>query len=215
MEAKSDLIGVVKNPVLLRVGEPRTEFYSGVCVVNVTFPSYYVEIAEIQFKNYYTCWLSIQAKFRSGIHETRPEWKTCVERFQMMPSAHNDNGAENYYTIDSSCIKIPIINVSGLRFVLRQPSPIWKDLKIEDLCFYKHPPASRTTQTIPKWLLKESNSYDENERTLKQIPSIPQLSKHLQQMWALASDVKENQPVASVGRFDVGGCYDVTLLSYT
>ena len=48
-----------------------------------------------------------------------------------------------------------------------------------------------------------------------QVPSIPAVSKNLQQLWALADHVASQQPIASIGRADVGGCYDISLLSYT
>ena len=31
----------------------------------------------------------------------------------------------------------PLQNIISVRFILRQPSPVWKDFKIEDMRFYK------------------------------------------------------------------------------
>ncbi|XP_060897664.1 nicolin-1 isoform X4 [Labrus mixtus] len=47
------------------------------------------------------------------------------------------------------------------------------------------------------------------------LPDPHTVSSSLQQMWALTEVMQSNQTTASIGRFDVDGCYDIDLLSLT
>ncbi|CAK6983847.1 nicolin-1 isoform X4 [Scomber scombrus] len=50
---------------------------------------------------------------------------------------------------------------------------------------------------------------------LEGLPDPQTVSSSLQQMWALTEVMQTNQTTASIGRFDVDGCYDINLLSLT
>uniref|UniRef100_A0A3Q4H011 Uncharacterized protein n=1 Tax=Neolamprologus brichardi TaxID=32507 RepID=A0A3Q4H011_NEOBR len=47
------------------------------------------------------------------------------------------------------------------------------------------------------------------------LPDPLTVSSSIQQMWALTEVMQTNQTTASIGRFDVDGCYDISLLSLT
>ncbi|XP_006801961.1 nicolin-1 [Neolamprologus brichardi] len=50
---------------------------------------------------------------------------------------------------------------------------------------------------------------------LEGLPDPLTVSSSIQQMWALTEVMQTNQTTASIGRFDVDGCYDISLLSLT
>ncbi|XP_078105614.1 nicolin-1 isoform X2 [Sander vitreus] len=50
---------------------------------------------------------------------------------------------------------------------------------------------------------------------LEGLPDPQTVSSSIQQMWALTEVMQTNQTTASIGRFDVDGCYDINLLSLT
>ncbi|OXB56184.1 hypothetical protein ASZ78_016963 [Callipepla squamata] len=79
--------------------------------------------------------------------------------------------------------------VTALRFVLRQPSPAWLHFGIEELQIF--PPG------------------------IKELPDPEKVAAEVQQMWVLTEVVRARQAAARIGRFDVDGCYDVNLLSYS
>lgn len=33
---------------------------------------------------------------------------------------------------------VDLVNVTAVRIIIRQPSPVWKEFRIDDLKFYKH-----------------------------------------------------------------------------
>ncbi|KAK2167291.1 hypothetical protein LSH36_30g08054 [Paralvinella palmiformis] len=99
MECKP-LASNIKHPVHIRVGDQKSEFYSGCSVIDVTFPNvFYVEVQEIHFKNYYTYSVSVLAKQKDTSSNEEPKWKVAVKDMCIMPNAHSDHGSENYVTI--------------------------------------------------------------------------------------------------------------------
>ena len=219
MDANS-LIYVAKPAVLVKFGDQKADFQSGCSVVDVTFPNtFFVEVSEIHFKNYYTSWLTLKAKLKSSPGSASDKYKTCVKRFQMMPYAHADECTEDYFTLNSKHFLFPLHNITALRFVLHQSSPIWKDFKIDDMHFHKSSPESIPDMVLPKWVTSENTTaaaHDGDvEKTLKQVPSIGAVSKSLQQMWALTNEANDNQSTSRIGRSDIDGCYEISLLSYT
>ncbi|NWX94186.1 NICN1 protein, partial [Nothoprocta pentlandii] len=48
-----------------------------------------------------------------------------------------------------------------------------------------------------------------------ELPDPKKVSAEAQQMWVLTEVIRARQAAARIGRFDVDGCYDVNLLSYT
>ncbi|XP_063204516.1 nicolin-1 isoform X4 [Chroicocephalus ridibundus] len=48
-----------------------------------------------------------------------------------------------------------------------------------------------------------------------ELPDPEKVSTEVQQMWVLTEVIRARQAAARIGRFDVDGCYDINLLSYT
>ncbi|KAK6175388.1 hypothetical protein SNE40_013861 [Patella caerulea] len=212
----------IKNTVSLLVGDHKHDFSSGCKMFDVTFPNVInPEIGEIQFKNYYVAYLTIRAKFRSPDFNGQTgdlKWRTCVRRFKMMPDPHSEDGSHSYFYLNRKHFNFDIVNLSTLRFILHQPSPIWKDFKLEDLQFFRTSQAFKPLN-LPSWLTAPEETTTEDQASEKpKLPGVPDLdalSAHLQELWAMAEDVSSNQSTVPLGRYDVDGCYDVTLLSYT
>ncbi|NXS04389.1 NICN1 protein, partial [Oxylabes madagascariensis] len=51
--------------------------------------------------------------------------------------------------------------------------------------------------------------------SFQELPDPEKVSTEVQQMWVLTEVIRARQAAARIGRFDVDGCYDVNLLSYT
>ena len=52
-------------------------------------------------------------------------------------------------------------------------------------------------------------------KQLKDVGSVADLSKHMQALWAFAEQASAAQTKTRIGRYDIDGCYDINLLSYT
>ncbi|XP_046782534.1 nicolin-1 isoform X5 [Gallus gallus] len=103
--------------------------------------------------------------------------------------------------------------VMALRFILRQPSPAWLHFGIEELQLF--PPGSKTPpQDVPSWLSQLSPP-EQPPSLHGELPDPEKVAAEVQQMWALTEVVRARQAAARIGRFDVDGCYDVNLLSYS
>jgi len=213
----------VRSPLLVGIsngGSP--DFHSGCAVMEVSFPKVAsVDIEEINFKNYYTAILTILARLRSSTasNETtgmQSEWHVCVRSKTLMPLQHCEQASEDYFTIKSSECLVALHGVTELRFVLQQPSPLWKEFKIEEIQLTRAPVAIPEKPELVRWLSeldKEKNSSEDQQ--LKGISSVTDISKRLQHMWALTENAQLGAAnMAGTNRYDVDGCYDVTLLSY-
>ena len=211
----------VKHPLHIRIGDHKVEFHSGCSVVDVTFPNvFYVEINEIHFKNYCTYSLSVLVKQKDTSSGEEPKWKVAVKNMQLMPCAHSDQGSEDYFTISPKLLAFPLTNILGVRFVLRQPSPVWKEFKIEDIKIFKAPYQVTQEMSLPSWLSDGKHDKEQEEGNDKQfknhgLESVNALSRDLQSLWALSEQSRANQTAASLGRYDVEGSYEINLLSYT
>jgi len=80
-------------------------------------------------------------------------------------------------------------------------------------------------ERLPAWIA-ESGPAEKNgeeavgghpvaERKLEGIGPVADLSKHMQAMWALTEQATAAQTTTVIGRYDIDGCYDINLLSYT
>ncbi|XP_048813030.1 nicolin-1 [Lagopus muta] len=184
----------------------------GVAVIDVRFPrGGAADVHEIVFKNFYTAFLSVRAQ-RAGPPGPR-KWLTCLRDLRLMPCPHTELGAQEYFSLRRSQMLCDMEQVTALRFILRQPSPAWLHFGIEELQLF--PPGSKTSpQDVPSWLSQLSPP----ERPLSlhgELPDPEKVAAEVQQMWALTEVVRARQAAARIGRFDVDGCYDVNLLSYS
>ncbi|XP_040263833.1 nicolin-1 isoform X2 [Bufo bufo] len=103
--------------------------------------------------------------------------------------------------------------VVSLRFVLRQPSPVWLSFTLEELQI--NPPGRQIPQNQLSWWLSHLPPREERRKLHKGLPDPERVSSEVQRMWALTEVMRSSQSTATVGRFDVDGCYDINLLSYT
>ena len=95
---------------------------------------------------------------------------------------------------------------SSLRLILRQPSSVWDKFGIDNIRLYKS-----TTPIVDK-----SRPLQNDEKTLQSpghpfgsvVESVQELSKQIQ---SIRSHYVDFDPAP----FDIGGCYDINLLSYT
>jgi nicolin-1 len=215
---------VVRPAVVVGIVDGASEFYSGCAVVDVAFPKLVsADVDEIRFKNYYVAYLSVLARFRTAKSpddkSNTNEWKTVVRSMCLMPHPHCEQSSEDYFLLRSIDMLLPLRGVSELRFVLQQPSPQWKEFKLEELqLFGLSGAAPSEPAALPGWLTeldKEGATFRDEERQLKGVSSVSEISKRLQQMWALTVEAGSHEAPASLGRYDIDGCYDVNVLSYT
>ncbi|KAL3852517.1 hypothetical protein ACJMK2_016145, partial [Sinanodonta woodiana] len=205
----------IKQPVLLTITDTKSEFHSGCRVLDISFSNVVnPEVGEIQFKNYYVAYLTVKAKFKSGADtkEGENKWRTCVKRMRLMPNAHAETGSQDYFCVSRKHMAFELVNISALRLILQQPSPVWKDFKIEELRLFKCSEASKPS-LLPSWLTAAANN--SGKKKIEGISNLELLSATLQQLWALSEEVAANQTNVVLGRYEVDNCYDINLLSYT
>ena len=73
-----------------------------------------------------------------------------------------------------------------------------------------------------RWLLRNEHDYEVSDESstveqakLAGLPDPDDVSKHLHEMLRLTEKVEEFRPGSDLGRFDIDGCYEINLLSYT
>lgn len=103
--------------------------------------------------------------------------------------------------------------VLELRLILRQPSPLWLSFTVEELQIFQQGPKS-PSMTFPKWL-SHPVPCEQPTPLLEGLPDPSRVSSEVQQMWALTEMIRASHTSTRIGRFDVDGCYDLNLLSYT
>ncbi|NXS69569.1 NICN1 protein, partial [Pandion haliaetus] len=100
-----------------------------------------------------------------------------------------------------------------VRFILRQPSPVWLHFTIEELQIF--PSGQKSPQKdFPSWL-SQLTPPEQPASLHGELPDPEKVSTEVQQMWVLTEVIRARQAAARIGRFDVDGCYDINLLSYT
>ncbi|XP_055882304.1 nicolin-1-like isoform X3 [Biomphalaria glabrata] len=201
-------------------------FHSGCKAIDVYFPSVINPeaseggeiIGAVEFQNDYAAFITIRVKTKATDQATKPassdqDWKTVVNAFKLMPDCHAEMGSQDTFCITRKQFACDLNNVISLRFILQQPSPMWKDFNIHKIKLFKSS-GNRKHFALPNWLT-ESGSSKPRRKELEGVPDIDILSSNLQQMWALAEEAAANQPEQSIGRYEVDGCYDINLLAYT
>ncbi|XP_076072238.1 nicolin-1-like isoform X4 [Mytilus galloprovincialis] len=205
----------IKNPVILTISDGKTEFHSGCRVIDINFPNISnPEVGEIHFKNSYTAFITVKAKFKpqaeNGEVGGDAKWKTCVRRFKLMPNPHMEEGSQDYFCLGKKHFMNELSNITQLRVILQQPSPVWKDFRIEELKLYRSAEMNKTP-ALPSWLIEDSGKSKKSDS----VPNLEAISSSLQHLWALAEEVGAKQTERSLGRYEVDGCYEINLLSYT
>ncbi|KAM4021706.1 nicolin-1 isoform 1-T2 [Anomaloglossus baeobatrachus] len=204
----------VRAPVPLQVGDGRSE--PGVSVIDVTFPSAQpLRVEEISFRNFYTAFLTvkIQQRQRPAASRKSKTWRTCVRNLPLMPNPHMEEGSQDYVSLYRQQMLCDADNVTCIRFILRQPSPVWLSFTLEELQI--NPPGRQSPQKQCSWWLSHLPPRQELQKLHKGLPDPERVSSEVQRMWVLTEVMRSTQSTAAVGRFDVDGCYDINLLSYT
>ena len=230
----------IKNPVILTISDGKNDFHSGCNVIDINFPNITnPEVGEIHFKNSYTALITIKAKLKTPENGESAaagdsKWKTCVRRFRLMPNPHMEEGSQEYFCVGKKQFMIELSNVIAIRVILQQPSPVWKDFRIEDLKLYRTSEMNKPPP-LPSWLTEDSGKTKKSDKNagkhdndkfcekLKSerahccvtVPNLESISSCLQHLWALAEEVGARQTEKALGRYEVDGCYEINLLSYT
>uniref|UniRef100_A0A8C5UCV4 Nicolin 1 n=1 Tax=Malurus cyaneus samueli TaxID=2593467 RepID=A0A8C5UCV4_9PASS len=169
------------------------------------------QVQEIVFRNFYTAFLSVRVQ-RPGPGGSR-RWVTCLRDLCLMPCPHTEEGSQDYFCLRRHQMLCDMDQVTAMRFILRQPSPVWLHFTIEDLQIF--PPGQKSPQKdFPSWL-SQLTPPEQPASLHGELPDPEKVSTEVQQMWVLTEVIRARQAAARIGRFDVDGCYDVNLLSYT
>ncbi|XP_048739330.1 nicolin-1-like isoform X7 [Ostrea edulis] len=219
----------IKNPVVLTVEDQKNAFHSGCKVIDVTFPNISVpekqtvpislceRVGEICFKNYYTAYISVRVKFKAAPDNATDsgeiKWRTCVRKMRLMPNPHKEGGSQDYFSISKKQFSFDISNISALRIILQQPSPVWKEFRVEDLRLYRSSEMLSKPPPLPGWLTEDSANSTKHK--LEGIPNLESISSSLQELWGLSEEMSVNQSKTDIGRYEVDGCYEINLLAYT
>ncbi|KAG8436194.1 hypothetical protein GDO86_007339 [Hymenochirus boettgeri] len=205
----------IKAPFPLQVGDMKSEMgRPGVSVIDVTV-SEPLDVKEITFKNYYTAFLTVRIQQRkpSDTEGSSTVWRTCIRNLRLMPNPHTEEGSQDYVSLHRHQMLCDTDSVISLRFILRQPSPVWTNFNLEELQI--NPSGKQSPQEMFSWWLSQLPQEEQLQSLSKDLPDPEKVSNEVQQMWVLTELMRANQSSASVGRFDVDGCYDINLLSYT
>lgn len=202
----------VKSPVFLQLGDLKTDAAkSGVCVVDVTLPfGKSVNIEEIRFKNYYTAYATVRLLRKTPGQEAPAKWATALRDLALMDNPHTEGGSQDYYSIHRTQMQVVPDYVMSVRFILRQPSSAWLEFHLEEVKIFRHIEPDPEQEVAD--LLSDLTLVDFHP-DLEGLPDPLTVSSSIQQMWALTEVMQTNQTTASIGRFDVDGCYDINLLS--
>ncbi|XP_073414988.1 nicolin-1 isoform X1 [Dendrobates tinctorius] len=203
----------IRTPVPLQVGDGSSD--PGVRVIDVTFPAATPQnIQEISFRNFYTAFLTVKfQQLRPTATKKSKTWRTCVRNLPLMPIPHMEEGSQDYVSVCRQQMACAADNVTSLRLVLRQPSPVWLSFTLEELQI--NPPGRQSPQKPCSWWLSRLPPGEELQKLHKGLPDPERVSSEVQRMWVLTEVMRSTQSTAAVGRFDVDGCYDINLLSYT
>ncbi|XP_078105613.1 nicolin-1 isoform X1 [Sander vitreus] len=204
----------IKPPVYLHIGDTKADAArSGVCVVDVTLPfGKPVNIEEITFKNYYTAYVTVRLLRKSLGPEANAKWWTALRDLPLMDNPHTEGGSQDYCSIHRTQMQVEADHVSSVRLILRQPSSTWLTFGLEHIQIFPHTKPDPEKE-VSDWL-SDLTLVDQHP-DLEGLPDPQTVSSSIQQMWALTEVMQTNQTTASIGRFDVDGCYDINLLSLT
>lgn len=209
----------VKTPVALRLGDAKNDqSRPGVYIIDVCLPiGQTVNIEEIRFKNFYTTYLTVRLLRRRKPGDADgaagpAQWATCLKDHCLMPSPHTEEGSQDYHAIHRLQMLVEPDRVISVRLILRQPSSAWLNFTLEEIKILPHIKED-PARDIPNWLSNLTHVGRHSE--MEGLPDPQTVSASIQQMWALTEVMQANQSTASIGRFDVDGCYEINLLSFT
>ncbi|XP_067159394.1 nicolin-1 [Apteryx mantelli] len=210
--ARAPLPCAARAAAALQLGGGADPARPGVAVIDLRFPrGGAADLQEIVFRNFYTAFLSVRVQRASA--EGPRKWVTCLRDYRLMPSPHTEEGSQDYFSLFRHQMLCDVDQVTAVRFILRQPSPVWLHFTIEELQIY--PPSQKSPQKdFPSWL-SQLTPPEQPANLHGELPDPEKVSTEVQQMWVLTEVIRARQAAARIGRFDVDGCYDINLLSYT
>ncbi|XP_053890584.1 nicolin-1 isoform X1 [Malaclemys terrapin pileata] len=196
----------VRSPVVLQVGDVKTDLARpGVAVIDVALPpAQPLDLQEIVFKNSYTAFLTVRVQRRRPCDVGRAsarKWVTCLWNHCLMPSPHTEAGSQDYFSLFRHQLLCDVDQVTAVRLILRQPSPVWLHFTLEELRLY--PRGQQSLQTdFPSWL-SHLAPQQQPENLHGGVPDPEKVSTEVQQLWVLTEMIRANQTAARIGRFDV------------
>ncbi|XP_074692657.1 nicolin-1 [Strix aluco] len=211
-QGRSPLPCAPRPAAALQLGGGAEPARPGVAVIDLRFPrGAAADVHEIVFRNFYTAFLSVRVQ-RPGPPGSR-RWVTCLRDYCLMPCPHTEEGSQDYFSLHRHQMLCDVDQVTAVRFILRQPSPVWLHFTIEELQIF--PPGQKSPQKdFPSWL-SQLTPPEQPASLHRELPDPEKVSTEVQQMWVLTEVIRARQAAARIGRFDVDGCYDINLLSYT
>ncbi|XP_043407456.1 nicolin-1 isoform X3 [Chelonia mydas] len=229
----------VRSPVVLQVGDVKTDLARpGVAIIDVALPpaqplDVRVGLQEIVFKNSYTAFLTVRVQRRRPCdvgREGARKWVTCLWNHCLMPSPHTETGSQDYFSLfrhQPSPVWLHF-TLEELRLYpkgqqsLQTDFPTW----LSHLAPQQQP---ENLHGVSMLLMSSAGAGVSRGavgmsrpglgcpggRGQQGIPDPEKVSTEVQQLWVLTEMIRANQTAARIGRFDVDGCYDINLLSYT
>ncbi|XP_038157725.1 nicolin-1 [Cyprinodon tularosa] len=198
---------IVKPPVYFQIGASK----AGVCVVDVSLPfEKPVNIEEITFKNYYTAYITVRLLRRAAGQNGPTKWCTALRDLLLMDNPHTETGSQDYFSIHRKQMLVEADHVVSVRLILRQPSSGWLNFSLEEIKIF--PQVEPEPEKEVSDLLSDLTLVDQHP-DVEGLLDPQTVSSSIQQMWALTEVMQTNQTTATIGRFDVDGCYDIDLLS--
>lgn len=181
---------------------------SGCAVIDITIPSSSgTKISKMQFRNNYTASISIKGKVLGC-----DDFKTILGHHQLMKSPHYANDSQNICKIDFSTNEFAGDSFTLLRIILRQPSSMWQRFSIENIKVYKATNNNRSGDEAKEIKGKEKIKDD----NLKEFDSVTDnIVENLQNLFDQIKQVQNYHLEFDPSPFDVDGCYDINLLSYS
>lgn len=201
----------LRSPVSLPIGDNN----SGCKVIDLNFHGATVHIGEISFVNNYTAYITVKFRKRSlsGFPDQPrqgPVWQTLVPKTRLMPDPHCENGGQDFRVFSPSQMLCDPEDVTGLRFICKQPSPHWRVFGIDDLrCYARNPPPPVPKKSV----VDDMTDLSEDVAPNMNLPNTSNVAVYLQNLHSLNQIVSALTP-QSLGRFDTNNNYEINLLAY-
>jgi len=203
----------LKEHTLLSI-QSNTPFSSGCKLFTWTHNDGTIKhFSSIEFTNEYTAFISIKVK-----QNVDDDWRVLLKRFPLMKSPHGELGSNARFVFDHKQLLFMPRSIHQLRFILQQPSPIWKDFFLENVMITTQHITPNDRKPPIERLLTSALINDDHmtELTFPKTPPINELSQHLQALWAICAKMHQSDIGSDhIKRFDIDGNYDLQLLSYT
>ena len=89
----------------------------------------------------------------------RMDWVVAIRRRKLMENPHFETGSQDEVVILASESKIPLEDVTAMRFILRQPSPEWRTFSLEEISVFRETlVGSGSSASNPGPLLPDSHT---------------------------------------------------------